>query len=107
MKGLGMLFRSTRRSRDRKPDRWLRILSGLSPESIAKLERQLTELGMPLQSKPEPERTSPPPCQPDAKARAVVSEGESLASAERAKALSNGMDFNDVITRLRALGANV
>jgi hypothetical protein len=81
------------------------VLSKWSPESIAKLKQQILA---PEMSEPEPERTSPPPpCLADAKAPAAVSEDKSPASTEWAKAVSQGMDFNDVMARLRALGANV
>jgi hypothetical protein len=83
------------------------VLSRWSPESIAKLKQQILAPGISLKNEPGPERTSPPQCQADEKARVVVPEYQSPASAERARAVSKGMDFNDVMARLRALGANV
>jgi hypothetical protein len=99
---------------DNDPNRQARreagILSRLSPQGIADLEKMLGEvLGMSLSGKVQPEQATPSPSrQAEGEAPADIPNVESPPSIdafnERA---SKGMDYDDLVARLLALGASV
>jgi hypothetical protein len=66
-------------------------------------------LGLFLAGKLQPERAGPPPPpQADAEAPAVISKSESRAAVEAFNERARtGMDYNDLMARLRALGGSV
>jgi hypothetical protein len=81
------------------------IPSQSSSEILAELKNAL---GLLLAGKLEPEPTGPPPLpRADAEAPVVIPKSESRAAVEAFnERASKGMDYNDVMARLRALGAS-
>jgi hypothetical protein len=74
-------------------------------EILAELKNAL---GLFLAGKLEPERAAPPPSpQADAEAPVIMPKSESRAAVEAFNERARkGMDYNDVMARLRALGAS-
>ncbi len=85
------------------------ILSRLSPEGIASLEKSLRSIGQSLPPGFGSGRSSPPPSRrAEGVASVAIPKGVSPSSIEAFnERASKGMDYDDVVARLRALGASV
>lgn len=102
-------------ARDDDAARRARIKAEIAAKSPAEIIADLEKwVGMPLTSKslttrPEPEQPGPPPSYPtDAAAPVVVPQSASRAAVEAFNERARkGMDYNDIMARLRALGAPV
>ena len=84
--------------------------AGIPSQSPSEMLAEVKKLlGVILTSKPEPEAASPVPSpQVNAEAPVVIPKSESRAAVEAFnERASKGMDYNDLMARLRALGASV